>query len=410
MYLREPSLEEAERILDGVAPVYERFHAVLFSQDSRKAAVRLTDRVISDRALPAKAIDVLDRAAARVRRAGRDLVLRDDVVGVLAGLVDLPVEFLALSPSDRLRGLEEFLGDRVFGHDSTIAAIGRTLSQNWVRFGSRRPLGSFVLAGPPGTGRGTLASALAEYLFGSRQALLEIDGADYSESHSLSHLLGSPPGYVGHEQGGLLADTLNRRPFLVVVWRDLDRAHAAIQGLVAQILSEGNVTDRRGRRMDFRNSVHFLTVNLEDDTAAGRAVGFTSGTGTARPQDSTVARCRKRLPSDLVSGVDQVLAAPRPSDSAVERIAARAIFLGSTSFREEHGISLSVDPALAPAIARRCRNAPRPGAAVFALVSEVLVGPASAAVYTMGVEADSVLAATLREAEGPDLELAFTRE
>jgi ATP-dependent Clp protease ATP-binding subunit ClpC len=380
--LREPSLDEAERILSGVAPRYESWHGVRFTADALRAAVRLTDRLVPDRSLPAKAIDVLDRAGARVRREGRDEVGRDDVVRVLSALVDLPREHLALSPTERLLEMERFLAARVFGHDAALSTVVRTLAQNWSRFGTRRPLGSFAVAGPAGAGRRTLAAAVAEYLFGSAQALLEVDLADYAESHSLSHLIGSPPGYVGHEEGGLLADTLVKRPFLVVLWRHPEQAHPSVLSLLAQILSEGTVTDRRGRRMDFRNTVHLVACG-SDDTGAGaaRPMGFGAVSDPGERPDALAARLRRELPSELLGAVDAVLPFPRPGAAAWPRMLARMLDEAARAFRDEHGVALDTGPGVADALLARLSPAEAPGAAMEAAVARAVVAPATDAVF-----------------------------
>ncbi len=392
VFLREPSLDDAETILAGVAPRYAAYHGVTFSADALRASVRLTDRLIPDRSLPAKAIDVLDRAGARVRREGRDEVGRDDVVRVLSALVDLPREYLALSPTERLREMDRFLSARVFGHDDALAVIVRTLAQNWSRFGSRRPLGSFVLAGPAGSGRRTLASAIAEFLFGSGQALLEVDLADYAESHALSHLIGSPPGYVGHEEGGLLADTLVRHPFLVIVWHHPEQAHPSIQGLLAQILSDGTVTDRRGRRMDFRNTVHLLAPGADDaGGAAARPVGFDPANDPASRAAALAARLRKVLPAEILSAVDAVLPFPRPGADVRRRMLDRLVGEATRAFADEHGISLRVAPEVASRLLDRVGPDEAPGAALASALSRCILQPAADRVFEGPLPAGSCL-------------------
>lgn len=381
--LREPDLDEAERILAGVAPRYAEHHGVAYSADALRSAVRLTDRVIPDRSLPAKAIDVLDRAGARVRREGRTEVRREDVVEVLAALVDLPREFLSLSPTERLRDMGGFLKARVFGQSEGIDAIVRTLARNWSRFGSRRPLGSFLFAGPAGCGKRTLAVAMADFLFGTPQAVLEIDLADFGEAHAVSNLIGSPPGYVGHEEGGLLSDTLIRRPFVVVLWHHADQAHPSILSLVAQILSEGSTTDRLGRRIDFRNSIQILTVTPGDNDGAPRPVGFGTASSAPReagpmgPHEAAFARLRKRLPADLAGTVDLAVAFSRPVGDAVEAIVRKVIDQAARSFLDEHGMSLSIAPGVVEAAAQALTSRGATGEAAEAWVAERVLRPAS---------------------------------
>lgn len=395
--LREPDLDEAGRILAGVAPRYAEHHGVTYTEDALRTAVRLTDRVIPDRSLPAKAIDVLDRAGARVRREGRPEVRRDDVVEVLAALVDLPREFLALSPTDRLRDMAAFLKDRVVGQDAGIDAAVRTLARNWSRFGSRRPLGSFLFAGPTGSGKRTLALAMAEFLFGTRQAVLEIDLADYAEAHAIANLIGSPPGYVGHEDGGLLADTLIRRPFLVVLWHHADQAHPSVLALVTQILAEGSATDRLGRRIDFRNSIQVLTLSGAGATdEPGRAVGFgtaTPATRTVGPlaaQDPAFARLRRMLPPDLAGAVDQAIAFARPAGPLLEAVVAKVLSDAVARFRDETGLALRVDPGVVAAAAADVAAAGSTGEAAEAWVAEQVLRPASDRALAVPIGTDAL--------------------
>lgn len=351
--IREPSIEEAESILAGVAPRYSEFHSVEFTEDALRTAVRLTDRVVPDRALPAKAIDVLDRAGARVRRDGRSSVGRDDVIEVLATLVDLPKDFLTLSPGRRMHDLEKSLKGRVFGHDDAIETIVRILARNWSRYGSRRPMGAFVFAGEDGVGKRTLARSMAAGIFGSEDAILDIDGSDYGEAHSLSNLIGSPPGYVGHEEGGILADTLIRRPFLLVQWQHPEKAHPSVQGLILQILTEGSSTDRRGRRMDFRNTIHVFMIEDASMFLKGGHVGFAP---SSTPADHTGTaefdrKLQKILPSDLIRAMDASIGFRRPSFDTMVLIARLILTSAVRSFHDEHGVTLAFDDNVAHSLA-----------------------------------------------------------
>lgn len=403
VFLREPPQDEADRIVAGVAPIYERHHEVRFAPDALHAAVRLTDRFVSDRSLPAKAIDLLDRAGARARREGHEVVRREDVVKVLCGLVDLPRDLLATSPAEGLRGFERALRDRVVGQGDGLAVVGRVLAQNWSRFGSRRPLGSFLFVGPRGAGKRTVARAVAEVLFGTSQAFLDIDLADYAEPHAISHLIGSPPGYVGHEEGGLLSDTLTRRPFLVVQWRNVGQAHASVQGLLVQILTEGTATDRRGRRMDFRNTIHVVIAEDEQDASEGRPVGFETGAPAAterpRPAGLPATRFRKAAPGDLLAALDQVVPFARLSPGDLVEVARRRLGSLCRDFEREHGVALSLPPRAMESLAARCAKDARTAGAVEAAVAEVLVRPAVDFLYDHAVTPGRTLAVRLSEGE-----------
>lgn len=374
--LREPSLEEADRILAGLAPLYERFHGVTYAPDALHAAVRLSDRFISERSLPAKAIDLIDRAGARARREGRTLVTRQEVVGVLSGLVDAPRNLVAVSPVEGLRGFEKALAERVVGHREAVASVAKVLSQNWARFASRRPLGALLFAGPRGVGKRTLVRCIAEVLFGSTQALLEIDLSDYAEPHAVSHLIGSPPGYVGFEEGGLLADSITRRPFLVISWSNVELAHSAVHGLLAQILSEGTITDRRGRRLDFRNTVHVLILH-EETGLATRQVGFgTRQNNESQPTTASAMALSRILPQEILTALDQVVRFYALSSEELMEIARRFIKKAIHELEAEFGVTLLIHAAQMEALAARCSRGARIPAEVESAVAEILTRPA----------------------------------
>lgn len=408
VFLREPPPDEADRILAGLAPIYQQHHGVRFAADALHAAVRLTDRFVSDRSLPAKAIDLLDRAGARARREGREIVRREDVVKVLCGLVDVPRDLLSVSPTEGLRGFERALRERIVGQGDALAAIVRVLAQNWSRFGSRRPLGSFLFVGPRGAGKRTAARAVAEVLFGTPQAFLDIDLADYAEPHAFSYLVGSPPGYVGHEEGGLLSDALTRRPFLVVQWRNVGQAHVSVQGLLVQILTEGTATDRRGRRMDFRNTIHVVIAEDDQEASEGRAVGFGTGypaeTERRRSAVPPAIRFRKAAPGDVLAALDQVVSFARLSPADLVEVARRRLDTVRRDFEREHGVVLSLASGAVDALAARCAKDARSTGAVENAVAEVLVRPAVDFLYDHAVTAGRTLAVRLNQDE--DLEFA----
>jgi len=370
--LREPSLEEAERILAGVAPRYAQWHRVEFQPEALRAAVRLTDRLIPDRCLPAKAVDLLDRAGARARREGKEEVAVRDVVQVLSDLVDLPVEQLA-EPQARFGRMREFLGRGIVGHREELDALVQVLARNWNRFGSRRPMASVLLIGPAGSGRRTVARAMAEFLFGTSEALLEVDLSDYAEGHSLSLLAGSPPGYVGYEESGLLADALTRRPFRVFLWGHPERAHASVQSLLAQILAEGTVTDRRGRRLDFRNSVHVLTT--EPGTGAAGAVGF-GREPEAAVGAGWISEASGRLPAELWNALDLRLPFPPIAGEETRDLLRLLVDRARSDLQKEHGCLLEVEPEALQALLEP-REPREPAArALERRIQETIVVPA----------------------------------
>jgi len=396
--LQEPSQEEADNILRGVAPIYEEFHGVRFSDESLRSAVRLTDRFIADRSLPSKAIDLLDRAGARVSRDNNEIVHRKDVVSVLSGLVDLPSEFLSVSPSEGLRGMERHLSTNIVGHAECSSAIARVLAQNWARFGCRRPLGSFIFVGSDSVGKKSTAIEIADFLFGTRQAFLEVDLSDYVEAHSLSQLVGSPPGYVGHEEGGLLSDLLTRRPFVVVVWRNAEMAHPSVLGLLTQILTEGTATDRHGRRMDFRNTIQILSgsFGFDPDIDSDRRVGF-GVQDTSRQKHpasgSAAAACRRHLPGDLVTAIDEVLPFRKLDPNNIAKLTERILAKVTAEIEAEHDISLLVVPELSSSLCSMCSLDHVKASDVEASVIEIVSRPLTDFLFSNGIEAGATIRA-----------------
>jgi ATP-dependent Clp protease ATP-binding subunit ClpC len=391
--LPEPSLEEAELILTGVAPRYAAHHGISYTDDAIKTVVRLTDRVIPGRSLPAKAIDTLDLAGSRVRREGRAEVTSDDIVAVLASTTRLPASFLSLSPTDHLRQLKDNLAATIFGKSDSIDAILRVLARNWARFGTRQPLGSFLFNGPTGSGKTTFAQALAEFFFGTEKALLEIDLADYTESHSLSDLIGSPPGYEGHEDGGLLGSTIIRQPFLVIVWRNISMGHPSVQALVSQILADGSITDRLGRNIDFRNTLQIVTITqTSEDTS--RPLGFGAvaqnqdSEGPIEPTDPAFTKIKKMVNPDLISSLDLFLNFKRPSTEVLKAIIQKITDKLANDFASEHGVSLYLDPQLIELCAAEI--APTTGEAVEQWVAGSISRPATDLVLAKSLQSCAI--------------------
>jgi ATP-dependent Clp protease ATP-binding subunit ClpC len=306
VYVREPDADEALEIIEGLAPSYEAYHQVKFTQEAKRAAVFLSDRFIWEKSLPAKAIDILDRAGARARREKKEVVEESDIVKTLSSFVNIPETILKFTAEDAFRVLEPALLERIVGHKDNLLALCTSLAKNLHRFGSRKPLGVFLFAGPKGVGKKTIAKVLASALFGSEQAFVEIDLSDFSEAHSISQLIGSPPGYVGHEEGSMLSDLLTRRPFLVFFWRHIEQAHSAVLGLLSQIFSDGNVTDRRGKRMDFRNTIHIVTVETPESSISDVRMGFKviRSEGIAKEMRGML---KKYMPMDFIGLFDQVM-------------------------------------------------------------------------------------------------------
>ena len=269
--VEEPSIDETIAILRGLRERYARHHHVVIDETAIEAAAQLSARFIADRFLPDKAIDLVDEAAASVALANKGSVAQprvrsDDVAAVVTRWTGIPQSSLTQSQTDRLLELEQLLGKRVIGQEHAIVSISEAIRR--ARTGlhdPRKPLGSFLFRGSSGVGKTELAKALAEVLFGSDAALVRIDLSEFTEPHTLSRLLGAPPGYAGHDEPGQLTEPVRRRPYCVVLFDEVEKAHPDVASILLQILDDGRVTDAKGRAIDFRHALIILTTNLADD-------------------------------------------------------------------------------------------------------------------------------------------------
>ncbi len=314
--LREPTMEEAVRILTGLRPRYESHHRVPISQSAVEAAVKLSSRYVCDRFLPDKAIDLMDDAAARavLRAAGcpRELpnpVEASDVAEVVSEWTGIPAAAMTEEEGQRLRALEGQLKRRVIGQDAAVAAVAAAVRRG--RAGLQeagRPIGSFLFAGPTGVGKTELCRALAEALFGSERDLIRLDMSEYSEKFTASRLIGSPPGYVGSEEGGLLTELIRRRPYSVVLFDELEKAHTEVLDLLLQILEDGRLTDAHGRLADFRNAVIIMTTNAGASAAAEqRPLGFLPPGAKPDREEPVRRELRQVFRTELLNRMDEIL-------------------------------------------------------------------------------------------------------
>src|SRR5512140_472523 len=275
--VNEPSVPETVEILRGVIGRYEEHHGLRYAGEALQAAASLAARYVSDRFLPDKAISIADLAGSRCRREGKQLVEPKDVARIVAKLAGIPEERLLLTDSARLLRLEADLSARVIGHDEAVSRIATVIRRNYAGFASRRPMGSFLFLGPTGVGKTEMARALADVLFGSRDALVRVDMSELSEAHAVSRLIGAPAGYVGYGEGGQLTEPVRRRPSSVVVLDEIDKANRDVLLLLLQVLEEGRLTDGRGRQVDFSSTVVSLTTILcgfEATRAASGVKGY----------------------------------------------------------------------------------------------------------------------------------------
>lgn len=269
--VEEPAIEETIEILRGLRDGYARHHHVTITDEALEASAQLSARYIADRFLPDKAIDLMDEAAASVALENkgaidRPRVTREHVAAVVTKWTGIPQASLSETQTNALLGLETTLSRRVIGQAKAISSVSEAIRR--ARAGlhdPRKPLGSFLFAGSSGVGKTELAKALAEALFGSDAALVRIDLSEFTEAHTVSRLLGAPPGYAGHDEPGQLTEPVRRRPYCVVLFDELEKAHPDVAAILLQILDDGRVTDAKGRTIDFRHALIILTTNLPQD-------------------------------------------------------------------------------------------------------------------------------------------------
>ncbi|HYU21285.1 MAG TPA: AAA family ATPase, partial [Chloroflexota bacterium] len=354
VFVDEPSLEETIEILRGLRDRYQEHHGLEIEDGALDAAARLSQRYIQDRSLPDKAIDLIDEAASKVRlrlareqantpateikrlqaqedeawqnrnyeaaagfrqqrlklesehpelteqaASGRAAVGAEDVAEVLAQWTGIPVRSIFSEEAEKLLHLEEALHERVVDQDEAIAAIADAIRRSRSGLGDpRRPIGSFLFLGPTGVGKTELAKSLAAFLFDDVDALLRIDMSEYREPHTVSRLFGSPPGYVGFDQGGQLTEAVRRRPYQVILFDEVEKAHPEVWSALLQILDDGRLTDGHGRTVDFRNTVVIMTSNVGSRQAYSKrgGLGFQSAGSSEAGRDEVI---RERLTATL---------------------------------------------------------------------------------------------------------------
>ncbi len=385
--VNEPTVDETTEILRGLRDRYEAHHRVSITEDALKAAATLADRYISDRFLPDKAIDLIDEAGARLRikrmttppeikeydariaevRAEKEAAIdgqdfegaahlrdqeqkltdernrkeeewrtgvtegiaevNDDLIAeVLSASTGIPVFKLTEEETDRLRNMEAEIHQRVIGQDEAIKSLSQAIRRT--RAGLKdpnRPSGSFIFAGPTGVGKTELAKALAEFLFGDEDALITLDMSEFQEKHTVSRLFGAPPGYVGYEEGGQLTEKVRRRPFSVVLFDEVEKAHADLFNSLLQILEDGRLTDSQGRVVDFKNTVIIMTTNLgTKDISKGVMTGFQSAsdtqTGYDRMKGKVQEELRQHFRPEFLNRVDDVIVFPQLSKNEIVQI------------------------------------------------------------------------------------------
>ncbi len=403
----EPSREEAVRILYGLRDKYEAHHRVKITDEAIRAAVELSARYIADRYLPDKAIDLIDEAAskkriseitapaelrsteeeikklsaekseyvrtqefekaAQVRNREKELreklendkkdweekkrqsypsIGEEDIADVVTAWTSIPVAKLAKEESEKLLHLDELLKKRVIGQDEAVSTVARAIRRGRTGLSDpKRPQGSFIFCGPTGVGKTELSKALAEALFGDENAIVRFDMSEYMEKHSVSKLIGSPPGYVGYDEAGQLTEKIRRKPYSVVLFDEIEKAHPDVFNILLQILEDGMLTDSHGRRVDFKNTVVIMTSNLGySGTEAPKKLGFVTETDkdaeNERERRKVLDALKGYFRPEFLNRVDEIVVFHKLSDEDIRKIA-RLMLTDVAKRVEELGISIS---------------------------------------------------------------------
>ncbi len=363
-----PTAEETISILAGLRAAYAEHHHADITDDALRAAVELSSRYVPDRQLPDKAIDLIDEAGARltVRRVGvadseePRCIDAGLVAEVLSDATGIPVTQATTDERAGLLRLEEELHQRVVGQDRAVSALSRAIRRTRAGLKDpRRPGGSFIFLGPTGVGKTELAKALAEVLFGDEAALITLDMSEYMEPHTVSRLLGSPPGYVGHGEGGQLTEAVRRKPFSVVLFDEIEKAHPDVFNSILQVLEDGRLTDAEGRKVDFRNTVLIMTSNLGTAELHKQSVGFTrssSGVDQRRVEEAAMAALKTHFRPEFLNRIDETVVFHELSKPAVlqivdlllERVRTqlgeRGLFLEVTAAAKQRLVECGYDP------------------------------------------------------------------
>ncbi len=418
--VNEPTEEEATQILFGLRDKYEAHHNVKITDEAIKAAVELSSRYINDRYLPDKAIDLIDEAASKVRMSSytepdsfkelKDKIekldkekeeairvqdfekaakIRDkenakkkeledakkewetkssknvstlkeeDIADVISSWTGIPVAKVSQSENDKLKNLEENLHKRVIGQDEAVSAVAKAIKRS--RMGLKdpnKPIGSFLFLGPTGVGKTELSKALAENLFGSEDALIRIDMSEYMEPHSVAKLIGSPPGYVGYDEAGQLTEKVRRKPYSVILFDEIEKAHPDVMNMLLQVLDDGRLTDSQGRTVNFKNTVIIMTSNVGAKLITDKkTLGFIEEkeNGEKEYQDikkDVMGELKKEFKPEFLNRIDEIIVFHKLEDNQIRKIV--DIMLNNVAkLLKEQGIKLTVDENAKDLVAKK---------------------------------------------------------
>jgi len=354
--VRPTTTDETIDILERLSEHYADYHHVLYTQEVLQACVKLSERYLTDRAFPDKAIDVMDEVGARSHARQQALnetdsdaytITTDDVAGVVSMMSGVPVQRVATGESERLRNLGESLRRKIIGQDKAVETVVRAIQRS--RLGLRdpkRPIGTFFFLGQTGVGKTYLAQCLAEEMFGSKDAMIRFDMSEFMEKHTVSLLVGAPPGYVGHEDGGKLTEAVRRKPYSIILFDEIEKAHPDIFNVLLQVLDEGRLTDRQGHIVDFRNTIIVLTSNVGTRQLQefGSGVGFSAAEMDQKQVNQTLIKAlQKQFPPEFVNRIDNIVTFEPLSRDTINQIVRFEISLLQQRLKTQ-GHQLSVTP------------------------------------------------------------------
>ena len=411
--VEEPSVEEAVRILTGVASKYEEHHRVKIRPDAIEAAVKLSDRYINDRNLPDKAIDLIDEAASAARiksahlpdkmkelaeqikkldvqiersirieafsqageqkRAQDELIKKyekmraqhekksqemkyeigeNEIAGVVAAWTKIPVNKLTEKESERLLKLESILHKRVIGQEEAVTSVAKAMRRGRVGLQDpKRPIGSFLFLGPTGVGKTELSKALAEAMFGSENALIRVDMSEYMEGHAVSKMIGSPPGYVGFDEGGQLSEKVRRNPYSVVLFDEIEKAHPDVFNILLQVLDDGHITDSKGRKVSFKNTILIMTSNAgAQRIVEPKNLGFTAGNDEEKDyqkmKSNVMEEVKKLFKPEFINRIDEIMVFHPLNKTDMKQIITLLSKTLITRCKEQMDIELTISSSL----------------------------------------------------------------
>lgn len=411
--VEEPSVEETLDIIKGIAHLYEEHHNVVYTSDALEACVELSEKYVSDRFLPDKAIDLLDESGSKIRlnivkspekvydleikmkeyeekleealsnndlemaseikkkrdaakeklnkfrkKYSRDSkrkkieVTAEDIAVVVSEWTKIPVSRLNESETTRLKNLEKTLHKRVIGQEEAVSAVSRAVRRGRVGLKSNnRPIGSFLFLGPTGVGKTEVSKALAEAVFGKEDAMIRVDMTEYMEKHSVSKLIGSPPGYVGYDEGGQLSEKVRRHPYSVLLFDEIEKAHPDVFNILLQVLDDGRITDSQGRKVDFKNTIIIMTSNAgAQSIIEPKKLGFASGNDEKADynhmKDSVMEEVRRIFKPEFLNRIDETLVFRALNKQDMKKIVTIMMSELVTRAEEQMGITLVIKDSL----------------------------------------------------------------